>query len=153
MFSAILTLALVVGPPWISIEYPANPLDPTTRGGYLLVHSFHHQSVAEAQISGEAVTWVNGQRRAIPLRFESTSRPGVYRLTKQWTDGVPYVLVITAGEGEHGSATALVSVTATGSVAKVEVPSNPYQNFRVPRAPNPEEIAAAFRTASGQPQG
>lgn len=153
MFSAILALALVVGPPWISIEYPANPLDPTTRGGYLLVHSFHHQAAAQAQIAGEAVTWENGQRRAIPLRFESTSRPGVYKLAKQWTDGVPYVLVITAGEGEHGSATALVSVTAAGLVAKVEVPSEPYRDFRVPRAPRDGEVAAAFRAAGGQPQG
>ena len=153
MLATILALALVAGPPWISIEYPANPSDPTTRGAFLLVHSFHHQSVAEAQLSGEAVTWVSGQRRATPLRFETTSRPGVYKLTKQWTDGVPYVLVITAGEGEHGSATALVSVTAAGGVAKVEVPSTPYQNFRVPRAPNQEEITAAFRAANGQPQG
>lgn len=153
MLATILALALVAGPPWISIEYPANPLDPTTRGGYLLVHSFHHQSVSEAQITGEAVTWVNGQRQAITLRFESTSRPGVYKLTKQWSDGVPYVLVITAGEGEHGSATALVSVTAAGGVAKVEVPSEPYQNFRVPRAPRDGEIATAFRAAGGQPQG
>ena len=153
MFSTILALALVVGPPWISIEYPANPLDPSTRGAYLLVHSFHHQSVSEARITGEAVTWVNGARRAITLRFESTSRPGVYKLAKQWADGSPYVLVITAGEGEHGSATALVSITSAGGVAKVEVPSEPYRDFRVPRAPNPGEIAAAFRAAGGQPQG
>ena len=149
MLATILALALVVGPPWISIEYPANPLDPTTRGGYLLVHSFHHQSVAEARISGEAVTWVNGERRATPLRFEGTSRPGVYKLSKQWNDGVPYVLVITAGEGDHGSATALVSVTSGGGVAKVDVPSEPYRDFRVPRVPNPGEIAAAFRAAGG----
>src|SRR5213076_2507278 len=83
------------GPPWISIEYPANPLDPSTRGGYLLVHSFHHQQVVAADVSGEVVTWDHGTRRANPLRFESTSRPGAYRLTKQWSDGTPYVLLIT----------------------------------------------------------
>lgn len=149
MFASLLALALVAGPPWISIEYPANPLDPSTRGGYLLVHAFHHQTATEAAISGEAVTWVNGQRRAVPLRFERTSRPGVYKLTKQWNDGTPYVLVITAGEGEHGSATALVSVTAAGAVAKVEVPSEPYRDFRVPRAAGERDIAAAFRAAGG----
>ena len=43
MFTTLLTLIALIGPPWISIEYPANPLDPSTRGGYLLVHTFHHQ--------------------------------------------------------------------------------------------------------------
>lgn len=147
MFATLLTLIALLGPPWISIEYPANPLDPTTRGGYLLVHTFHHQAAVQAQISGEAATWDRGTRRAIPLRFESTSRPGVYRLTKQWTDGTPYVLLITVGEGEHGSATALVSVTAAGQVSKVEVPSEPYREFRVPRAPRDSEIMAAFQAA------
>ena len=149
MFATLLTLIALLGPPWISIEYPANPLDPTTRGGYLLVHTFHHQAAVQAQISGEAVTWDRGTRRAIPLRFETTSRPGVYRLTKQWADGTPYVLLITVGEGEHGSATALVSVTATGDVVKVAVPSEPYRDFRVPRAPREAEVMAAFQAAGG----
>ena len=30
------------GPPWISIEYPANPYDSGSRGAFLLVHAFHH---------------------------------------------------------------------------------------------------------------
>src|SRR6266404_1552430 len=29
------------GPPWISIELPANPYDKSTRDAFLLVHSFH----------------------------------------------------------------------------------------------------------------
>jgi hypothetical protein len=149
MFTTLLTLIALFGPPWISIEYPANPLDPTTRGGYLLVHTFHHQAAVAAAVSGEAVTWDHGTRRATTLRFESTSRPGVYRLAKQWTEATPYVLVITVAEGDHGSATALVSVTAAGEVAKVEVPSEPYRDFRVPRAPREAEIAAAFRAAGG----
>lgn len=148
MFSTLLLLAALVGPPWISIEYPANPLDPTTRDGYLLVHTFHHQAVVDAALTGEAVTWDHGTRRAISLRFEGTSRPGVYRLRKQWSDGTPYVLVITAGEGEHGSATALVSVSAAGRVIHVEVPSEPYRDFRVPRAPREGEVTAAFQAAT-----
>ena len=34
--------ALAKGPPWISIELPANPYDQTMRGAFLLVHAFHH---------------------------------------------------------------------------------------------------------------
>ena len=77
MFTTLLTLIALIGPPWISIEYPANPLDPSTRGGYLLVHTFHHQQAVAADVSGEAVTWDRGTRRAIPLRFESTDRKSV----------------------------------------------------------------------------
>ena len=37
-----LPAAAVAGPPWVSIELPANPWDETTRGAFLLVHAFHH---------------------------------------------------------------------------------------------------------------
>ena len=150
MFATLFTLLALIGPPWISIEYPANPMDPTTRGSYLLVHAFHHQQATAADIRGEAVSWVDGRRRATALRFESTSRPGVYKLAKQWSDGAPYILVITAGEGDHGSATALVSISAAGMVTNVVVPSEPYRDFRVPRATTEADITAAFRAAGGR---
>ena len=150
MFAALLTLAALVGPPWISIEYPANPMDPTSHNAYLLIHTFHHGEAVDAPLTGEAVTWENGRRRALTLHFETTSRPGVYQLSKQWTDGSPYVLMITVGEGDHGSATALVSVSSAGTVTKVEVPSNPYRDVRVPRAPTDSDLNAAFRAAGGR---
>jgi hypothetical protein len=149
MFTTLLLLAALLGPPWISIEYPANPLDPTTRNAYLLVHSFHHQTEMQANVTGQAVTWENGVRRLVPLRLEATSRTGVFKLNKQWTDGTPWVLVIAAGEGEHGTATALVSVDRQGVVTKVDVPSEPYRDFRVPRTPNETDLANAFRAAGG----
>jgi len=153
VFSILITLAALIGPPWISIEYPANPLDQTTRGAYLLVHSFHHQTAVQQTISGEAMTWENGRKRTLPLRLQSTSRTGVYKLDKQWTDGTPWVLRITAGGhgDEGGGATALVSVDRQGVVTKVEVPSEPYRDFRVPRAPTEADFAAAFRSAGGTP--
>lgn len=151
MLSILLTLAALVGPPWISIEYPANPLDQSTRNAYLLVHSFHHQTEMQQAITGEAMTWENGQKRTVTLRFEETSRAGVYKLNKQWTDGTPWVLRITVGAhgGEAGGATALVSVDRQGGVAKVVVPSEPYRDFRVPRTPTEGEIATAFQVAGG----
>jgi hypothetical protein len=153
MLSILITLAALIGPPWISIEYPANPLDQTTRGGYLLVHSFHHQTAVQQNISGEAITWENGRKRAVALRFAATSRTGVYKLDKQWSDGAPYVLRITAGGhgDEGGGATALVSVDRLGVVTKVEVPTEPYRDFRVPRAPTEADLSAAFRAAGGTP--
>jgi hypothetical protein len=153
MLSILIALAALVGPPWISIEYPANPLDQSTRGGYLLVHTFHHQTAVQQSISGEAITWENGRKRAVTLRFTATSRTGVYKLDKQWSDGTPYVLRITAGGhgDEGGGATALVSVDRQGVVSKVEVPTDPYRDFRVPRAPTEADLSAAFRAAGGTP--
>src|SRR3954464_3147857 len=74
------------GPPWISIEYPANPLDPSTRGAYLLVHAFHHQIPTQSVVSGTAEGLIRGERKSVALRFDNTSRPGVYALQKQWGD-------------------------------------------------------------------
>lgn len=149
MLTTLFLLATLIGPPWISIEYPANPLDPTTRNAYLLVHSFHHQTEIQGAITGEALTWENGTRRAVTLRFESTSRTGVFKLNKQWSDGTPYVLRITAGSHGADGATALVSIDRQGVVTKVVVPSEPYRDFRVPRAPTEAEIADAYRAAGG----
>lgn len=63
--------ARLAGPPWISIEYPANPLDPSTRGDYLLVHAFHHQLAVSAPVRGTAEGLVNGVRKSIELRFDT----------------------------------------------------------------------------------
>ncbi|HEX6058177.1 MAG TPA: hypothetical protein VFZ11_04085, partial [Gemmatimonadaceae bacterium] len=57
------------GPPWISIEYPANPLDRTTKGAYLLVHAFHHGTPVGLPVRGTAEGLVNGARRTIALDF------------------------------------------------------------------------------------
>ena len=71
--------ARLSGPPWISIEYPANPLDGTTRGAYLLVHAFHHGTPVQSPVRGTAEGLVAGERKSITLRFDTTSRPGVFR--------------------------------------------------------------------------
>ena len=57
-----LTLAaapLHAGPPWISIELPANPLNATTRGMFLLVRSYHHGDAMQMPVTGTATGLVN----------------------------------------------------------------------------------------------
>ena len=76
--------SVVAGPPWISIEYPVNPFDRTTRGAHLLVHAYYHGTPVAYPVSGTAEGIVNGERRTMTLRFETTSRTGVYALRKQW---------------------------------------------------------------------
>ena len=51
------------GPPWISIEYPANPHDPASRGAVLVVNTFHHGTPTDFTITGKAEGMVNGVRK------------------------------------------------------------------------------------------
>lgn len=148
MIAELLSLVVALGPPWISIEYPGNPFDQSTRSAYLVVHTYHHMTPVFADLRGEAVTWEGGRRVATPLRFGETGRTGTYTLARQWSTGHPTVLVITYG-GEHGTVTALVSVSAEGVVTRVDVPSRPYENIVVPRDPTRADEIAALRAAGG----
>ncbi len=91
----------VVGPPWISVEFPANPLDPTTRGAALVVHTFHHEKPLGFPVTGTAEGLVDGERRSIELEFKETSRIGVWALDQQWPAEGDWILAIsTRGNAE-----------------------------------------------------
>ena len=138
----------VSGPPWISIEHPVNPFDRTTRGAHLLVHAYHHGTPIGHPVSGTAEGVVNGQRRTITLRFESTSRTGVYALRKQWPSDGTWSLVINVTQGNDGDgnvAQALVELSPTGSVASVQVPTRQHAEGAFPRRLSATEIEAAVR--------
>ncbi len=101
LFTLAWSKPATVGPPWISLEMPANPLDPTTRGAALVIHTFHHEKPIGFPVSGTAEGLVNGERRSLPLEFTSTSRPGVYALKQQWPAEGDWVLAIaTQGRAE-----------------------------------------------------
>jgi hypothetical protein len=126
--------ALVVGPPWISIEYPVNPHDRSMSGAMLLVHVFHHAQAIAYPIEGTAEGIVNGERRSIKLKFTETARTGVYGLSRQWaTEGV-WTLVIKMSRGDHGSdgATAVVELGPNGEIASVRVPTRKQGEWTIP---------------------
>jgi hypothetical protein len=138
----------ISGPPWISIEYPVNPFDRTTRGAHLLVHAYYHGTPAGYPVSGAAEGVVNGERRTITLRFETTSRTGVYALRKQWPSEGSWTLVITVTQGDHdrgGVAQALVELAPSGSVASVQVPTQQQAEGAFPRRLTAQEIETAVR--------
>ena len=138
----------VAGPPWISIEYPVNPFDRTTRGAHLLVHAYYHGTPAGYPVSGAAEGLVNGERRTITLGFETTSRNGVYALRKQWPSEGSWMLVISVTQGDHargGVAQALVELAPSGAVASVRVPTEPRDGWTVPRPLTAREIETAVR--------
>jgi hypothetical protein len=138
------------GPPWISIEYPANPLDPTTRGAYLLVHAFHHQIPMESTVSGTAEGLVGGERKSIALRFEGTGRPGVYALRKQWTDDGVWSLLISVNQHESDPAQALVELAADGGISSVRVPTRRDREWTIPRRITAQEVEQSLQSRSAR---
>lgn len=133
------------GPPWLSIELPANPLDPTTKGAFLVVRTYHHDRSVPFPVEGRAEGMVNGQRRSLPLTFERTGTEGVLALRKTWPSEGAWVLVITGMKGE-GSVTALVSIADDGEVRHVRVPSRSVENGRwiVPTQVTQADVDAAL---------
>lgn len=142
--------ALVVGPPWISIEYPANPHDRANTGAMLYVHVFHHAQPIAYPLEGTAEGIANGERRSIKLRFTETARPAVYGLSRQWpTDGV-WTLVIKTRTGDRGSeATAVVELGADGEVASVRVPTRRQGEWTIPVDVSMDEVDRALRARAG----
>jgi len=140
--------SVVAGPPWISIEYPVNPFDRTTRGAHLLVHAYHHGTPIAQPVSGTAEGIVNGERRTMTLRFETTSRTGVYALRKQWPSEGTWTLVISVtqgGDGDAAVAQAIVELSPSGAVSSVQVPMRQHAEGRFPRRLTAAEIETAVR--------
>lgn len=126
LIPALIALPLIAaplhaGPPWISIELPANPLNPTTRGMFLLVRSYHHGDAMQMPVTGSATGLVNGKRQTLSLTFERTNIPGVYALRKTWPSDGAWVLAMNVG-GREGP-TALVGIGTDGRVHSVDVPT------------------------------
>ncbi len=135
----------LVGPPWISIEYPVNPYDAATRGAYLVVHAFHHGTPVGLPVSGTAEGIVNGARRSVPLTFAATSRAGVYTLTRQWPNEGTWTLLVAVAQGPEDKVTAVVDLTAAGEVGSVRVPTRKQDGYTLPAAVAMATIDASLR--------
>ena len=147
-----LTAFVSSGPPWISVEYPANPYDSASRGAFLLVHAFHHGTPVNFPVSGTAEGLVNGARRTVSLEFRATSRPGVYALTKQWSDDGTWTLIlgVSQGDGEMNTVKAVVELAQNGDVASVRVPTRQQGAYRVPAAVSMADVEASLRARAGR---
>lgn len=103
-----------VGPPWLSIEFPANPMDPATRGAALVVHAFHHERPVGFAVTGTAEGLVHGERRTLELKFKQTSSPGVYALSQQWPSEGAWLLNLSTGA--HADVSLIVELGPDGGV-------------------------------------
>ena len=136
------------GPPWIAIEYPANPFDPGTRGAFLTVCTYHHGDLMGFDISGTAEGLVNGKRESVRLDIRRLPQAGMYAVRWQKpAQGTWALLISTTRDGAH-MASALVSIDGAGRVAGVSVPSNPIEGGRwvVPRKVASTEVDALLRS-------
>jgi hypothetical protein len=131
-------------PPWLSIESPVNPYDPTTRGAALLVHAqFVEGNTQLADLSGTAEGLVDGKRRSIPLRFDSLPRLNTFGVRRQWpTDGT-WMLRIALR-----TTTALVMLDAAGNATLTRVPTARSSGMPLPRAVAAREIDSALAEAA-----
>src|SRR4051812_24128258 len=111
------------GPPWIAIEYPANPFDQTSRDAFLTVRTYHHGEIIAKTVTGTAEGVVNGKRESVRLDIRAGSQPGMYVVRWQRPAVGRWVLVINSGIQGVTDATAIVEISPTGGVASVTVPT------------------------------
>jgi hypothetical protein len=146
---ALAAAAPVFGPPWISIETPPNPFDATSRGAFLVVHTYHHGDVVASGVTGTAEGIVSGARRTISLVFDTTTRRGTYALRKQWPTEGTWMLVINTG-GRAQGVTALVDISAQGEVAGVRVPTRRSDGWDLPQQVTARDIDEALETRAAR---
>ena len=131
--------AAFAGPPWIAIEYPANPFDQATRGGYLTVRTYHHGEIMSKTVTGTAEGIVDGKRQSMKLDIRPGPRSGMYVVFWQKPAVGRWVLVINSGNQGVIDATAVVEISPTGGVASITVPTRTYGGGWI----GPRPVAAA----------
>ncbi|MGH7489434.1 MAG: hypothetical protein ACRENK_06580 [Gemmatimonadaceae bacterium] len=127
------------GPPWIAIEFPANPFDPASRDAFLTVRTYHHGQVVAKTVTGTAEGVVNGKRTSMKLDIRPMSQPGAYAVRWQRPAIGRWVLVINSGIEGVTDATAVVEISPTGSVASISVPTRSIADGWI----SPRPVAAA----------
>lgn len=113
----------LAGPPWIAIEYPANPFDRASRDAFLTVRTYHHGNLMERTVTGTAEGIVNGKRQTMRLDIRPGSQAGMYVVRWQRPAAGKWVLVINAGQQGVVDASAVVEISPTGGIAGVTVPT------------------------------
>jgi hypothetical protein len=114
------------GPPWIAIEYPANPFDAASRDAFLTVRTYHHGQIMAKTVTGTAEGVVDGKRQSMRLDIRPGSQAGTYVVRWQKPATGRWVLVINSGNQGIVDATAVVEISANGTVAGITVPTRTY---------------------------
>jgi len=138
------SVAHAAWPPWLSIEAPVNPYDPSTRDAVMLVHvRLREGTAALSGLAGTAEGVVRGQRRSVRLRFDTTAVPGVFGLRRQWPDEGTWLVRVT-----FAHTTAIVTLDGDGNLASVRVPTRLAQGHPIPRPVDRAEIDSVLALAA-----
>lgn len=151
MLVLVVATTALAGPPWLSIELPANPYDRLTRGAIALVRTYHHGGPIQLQVRATAEGLIDGERVSLPLELVATGATGLYALRGDLPARGAWVLVVHGGaEGE--GVTAIVDVGPAGVIRAVEVPTRG-ENPPIPREVTGQEIDARLRSlaSAGSP--
>lgn len=142
--TAFAPASLAKWPAWLSIESPVNPFDRANSGALVLVHAMTRDGPAKlTDLNGTAQGIVNGSRRSAAIHFDTTSKPGVYAVRKQWPSEGTWLLQIVLFE-----TTAIVVLDHQGNVASVRVPTELQKGNQIPRAVAGKEIDSTLTAAA-----
>jgi len=129
----------LAGPPWIAIEYPANPFDRASRDAFLTVRTYHHGQIMAKTVTGTAEGVVDGKRQSMRLDIRPGTQAGSYVVVWQKPATGRWVLVISSGNQGIVDATAVVEISANGTVAGITVPTRTYSGGWI----GPRPVAAS----------
>ena len=140
---AVAAMPAAAGPPWIAVEYPANPLHEDSRGALLLVHTFHHGTSMQFPLVGYAEGFVGGQRVRRELTIAPTYRTGVHAVRGDLDGGTAWVLVLTMTDSEtHVMESMLVALNGDRALTAVDIPFATSNEWDEPRAATAAQIDA-----------
>lgn len=141
------------GPPWISIELPANPYNAATRDAFCLVRVYHHGDAAYYPVSGSAEGLIGGDRRSQKLSLKETGIPGVYAVNYQPTKDGTWLLLFRIGtDKEYGGATVVVQLNRQGQIASAQVPTrtDEREGYRIPTRVTAADVDRMLREQVAQ---
>lgn len=137
----------MAGPPWISLEYPANQIDRALRGAIAVVRIYHHENPGQFPVEGTAEGIVDGRRTSIPLAFTPVGAEGAWAVWGDIPEDGTWILAIHGTDGVSKAEISLLAALAPGNreVALVKVPRMREGNW--PRAAKDGEIESMLETA------
>lgn len=137
------------GPPWISIELPANPFMPGARDAFCLVRVYHHGNAAYYPVRGSAEGVIDGVRRHVKLDLTDTGTPGLYAVHYHPDSIGTWILVFRVGsDDDHGTAVAIVTLGRNGQIVSAVVPSHQERGYLMPDPVSDERVDQMLRDAA-----
>lgn len=134
------------GPPWISIEYPANPFDKATKDALVIVHTNHHGLPMQFPVHAYAEGIVNGAHQRIPLQVVATSRTGIWAVRGELPKTGSWVIRADMTDNETGALASALIAISNGQLAAVQVPTRMQNGWVIPMVATQNDVDALLAT-------